>query len=117
MEEYVRYKRKNGNVYSWGAKLYTPVTKRVKKQFDAIAKRYRLSQAELGAVIVMHYLSNRVLTVLAVREYRNTKRRVHQERLRELNYGKKSSLEYGFNATLGDEFSGWFEGLGDEGEL
>ena len=58
MEQYVRHKRKNGNVHTWPTKLYIPVPLATKNKFTTCARLNRLSQAELGALIVMHYLMN-----------------------------------------------------------
>ena len=114
MKDYVHYKRKNRSIYAWNSKLYTPVTLETKNQFDAIARRYRMSQAELGAVIVMHYLKNRVLSAVSVREYKTATREARKERLRKINAGEISrSGGVEFTTRLGEEFNGWFEGLDD----
>ena len=75
MEEYVKLKRRNGSIYDWPSKLYIPVPSAVKKQFSADSRMYRMSQAELGAVIVMHYQDNRKVLTRAVQEYRMANQR------------------------------------------
>lgn len=70
MEDYIKYKRRNRAIYSWPCKLYVPVTLRTKNQFAEMARRERFSQAELGAVIVMHYLAFPTLADHAIDVYR-----------------------------------------------
>ena len=70
MDEYINQKRRDRSICEWPCKLYIPVPLTVKNQFAADARMYRMSQAELGAVLVMHYQDNRKILTNAVQEYR-----------------------------------------------
>lgn len=107
MEEYVKLKRRNGSIYDWPSKLYIPVPSAVKKQFSADSRMYRMSQAELGAVIVMHYLMNMHLSAAAVAEYKRTKEKERTEYLESLS--KKE-----VDRTFGGKFKSSFPGEEDE---
>lgn len=88
-ENYIRYKRKSRQVYYWPCKLYVPVTLKVKNRFAEVARRELLSQAELGAVVVMHYLEHQALLLEAIHAYRQEKAAepfsLHLDTLKELS--------------------------------
>lgn len=79
MEDYFRYKRKNRAIYSWSEKLYIPVLLATKNEFARIARENRMSQAEFGALIVMHYLRNRELLLGAIIGHRAAEARFQKE--------------------------------------
>ena len=84
MDEFIKYKRKNGSIWSWQHKLYIPITLSTKNCFARNARVNRMSQAEFGAVIVMHYLANEDLLTNAIAEYRAAEERAqkdHRDRL------------------------------------
>ena len=81
MEDYIRHKRKDASIYLWSHKLYIPVLVGTKREFAEVARLNRLSQAELGAVIVMHYLANMELLKLAIEEYKRTEAELRSEYL------------------------------------
>ena len=107
MDQYIRHKRKNGNVFNWPTKLYIPVPLETKNRFTTCARLNRLSQAELGAVIVMHYLMNMHLSAAAVAEYKRTKEKERTEYLESLS--KKE-----VDRTFGGKFKSSFPGEEDE---
>lgn len=84
MKDYIRHKRKNASIYLWSHKLYIPVPLGTKKEFAEVARLNRLSQAELGAVIVMHYLANMELLKLAIEEYRRMEAELRSEYLEDM---------------------------------
>lgn len=81
---YVRHKRKNGDIFSWQCKLYIPVPLNVKNRFTEKARMYRMSQAELGAVAIMHYISQPRELTKAIREYKRAQRIERDRELKEL---------------------------------
>ncbi len=84
MEEYIKHKRTNASIYLWGNKLYIPVPLGTKNEFTKVARLNGLSQAELGAVIVMHYLANRALLMMAIEEYKKTEAKLRSEYLEDM---------------------------------
>lgn len=79
---YIRNKRKNARIYSWPCKLYVPVTLKIKNRFAEVARMKHLSQAELGAVVVMHYLEHQALMVEAIDAYQEEKKVTESDSLR-----------------------------------
>ena len=71
---YIRAKRQNQNLFLWPCQLRIPVPLNTKNAFEKKSRKYRMSQAELGAVVIMHYLEQPALLVQAVRVYRKEQR-------------------------------------------
>lgn len=70
MRDYVRYKRRNGSIYTWPTRLYIPVPLSVKNRFATCARLNKMSQAEFGAVVVMKVLEHQQLIADAIHEYK-----------------------------------------------
>lgn len=109
MDQYIRYKRKNRSIYQWDEKLYVPVTLSTKNEFTRAARLNCCSQAELGAVVVMHYLANPELLAKAIAAYREAEANFqsdHRDRL-ENRFTKPSEVDrtFGgkFKSTFGDD--------------
>jgi len=105
VKDYIRNKRKNGRVHTWPTKLYIPVPLATKNQFVACARANNLSQAELGAVIVMHYLMNLHLATAAIAEYERT---AEEERSEYLESRSEEGRLREFDRTFGGVFKSSF---------
>lgn len=79
MKDHIKMKRRNGAILTWPCKLYIPVPLSTKNKFEYRSRLYRMSQAELGAVVVMHYLEEPVRIAQAVRRYKQVERELRQE--------------------------------------
>lgn len=102
---YVRAKRMNNALHRWSEKLYIPVTLSTKNKFTSLAARYRMSQAELGAVIIGQFLDNKSMSLAAIRAYRTERREIRKE-LHARKGEAKSSGSLAFESNLG-EFEEW----------
>jgi hypothetical protein len=111
MEEYVRYKRKNGSIYSWPTKLYIPVPLSTKNEFARLARLNQLSQAELGALVVMHYLAHLEWMVKAIEEYKATEDKLRQDLFEEMDQDAKLRRA---DRTFGGQFKTSFPEYEDE---
>ena len=47
-----QYKRPRGGFWAWTERIYIPCPLRIKNEFSRIARENRMSQAELGTVLV-----------------------------------------------------------------
>ena len=104
MEEYIRHKRRNQRIKTWVNKIYIPIPLSTKNQFAKMAREERFSQAELGAIIIMHFLEVPTLLYSAIDKYRKCQ---HKERLEEL--GRiKNEAEKPFDRTFGGLFKSTF---------
>jgi len=116
MNEYARYKRKNGSVFAWPTKLYIPVPLSVKNRFATCARLNKLSQAEFGAVVVMYFLDNQHLVADAIREYKLVQlaeRQGYMERCRkEAADGEAVEADRRFGGVFKSSFS---DGVDDAG--
>ena len=83
---YIRAKRQNQNLFLWPCQFRIPVPLSTKNAFEKKSRKYRMSQAELGAVVIMHYLEQPALLAQAVRVYRNEKRAERKRYLKERYY-------------------------------
>ena len=79
MDDLVRHKRKQQAIWKWRCKLYIPLPLSAKNQFTAQARSNAMSQAELGAVVVFHYLGDSGLLDQAIKDYRQAEKRLEQE--------------------------------------
>lgn len=106
MDEYIRYKRKNRRIYGWASKLYVPVTLKTKNEFVRAARVNQFSQAELGAIVVMHYLEHQDMLSAAIAAYRAAEskfQRDHRDRL-ENRFNKPEEVD----RTFGGKFKSAF---------
>ena len=113
MMNYVKFKRKNGNVFEWPTKLYIPVPLITKNSFVKIADLNGMSQAELGAVVVMHYLQNLKLFKAAIDEYRAAQDEERTEYIEEMQGVSKTKEP---DRTFGGMFKPTFKDEEDETE-
>ena len=105
MEDYVRHRRKNGNIYSWPSKLYIPVPLGTKNEFAKVARINRMSQAELGAVIVMHYLVHLEWLTKAIEQYKATQEELRAESLEQLqNEAETGATDRTFGGVFKSSF-------------
>lgn len=112
MRDYVRYKRKNGSIYSWPTRLYIPVPLFVKNRFATLARLNKLSQAEFGAIVVMYFLDHQHLFADAIQEYKRAQDAERQEYMHQ-----RSSVGSGDEADEADRtFGGHFKSSFVEGE-
>lgn len=94
MDNFIKYKRKNGNLDKWAYKLYVPVMLKTNNQVANLARKYRMSKAELSAVIIMHYLDNPRLSLQAIRTYRTRKRELRRQFLQNRSNGIMTPQEF-----------------------
>ena len=73
MKEFIRHKRKNQQIFRMRQKVAFPVTDATKNELVRQARLHCFSQAELGSVILMHYLQNKEALAAAITEYQQTK--------------------------------------------
>ena len=110
MKDYVRHRRKNASIYTWECKLYIPVPLSTKVKVETLARENCMSQAELGAVVVMHYVDHVDMMSSAIEEYRKAKSDVHKEDVKR----QQAKAEGGHDRTFGAVFKSTFGEYDDE---
>ncbi len=101
MKELVRFRRRNAEIWRMRDRIQFPVLSEVKNQFVTASRMHCLSQAELGSVVVMHYLANQVLCSDAVTEYQQAKAELEGAFLRDQ---EAQVLKVRFDRTFGGFF-------------